>query len=75
MKWSSVGLMAVETILLVCPVKNRRKRLSYSDKYRTAWSTPSASELTSTVFAPVAFAVFFVLRKHVGKSIQSMKLG
>ncbi|CAN0498608.1 unnamed protein product [Ectocarpus sp. 12 AP-2014] len=66
MKWSSVGLMAVETILLVCPMKNRRKRLSYSDKYRTTWCASSAFELTSTVYAPVAFADFFVLCKHVG---------
>lgn len=49
MKWSSVGLMAMETTLSVCPLKNRRKRLSYSDRYLTAWSAPGASELTSTV--------------------------
>ncbi|CAN0329665.1 unnamed protein product [Ectocarpus sp. 6 AP-2014] len=58
--------MAVETILLVCPVKNRRKRSSYSDKYRTIWSAPSASEPTSTVYVPVALAGFFVLYIHVG---------
>ncbi|CAM9182169.1 unnamed protein product, partial [Ectocarpus sp. 13 AM-2016] len=58
MKWSSMGLMAVETILLVCPVKNRRKRLSYSDKYRTKWCAPSASELTNMVYARVSSQCF-----------------
>lgn len=50
MKWSSVGLMEIEATLWACTVKNRRQRLWYSNKNRTAWSTLPAPELTSTIY-------------------------